>query len=498
MTAHKSDDKEIIYPIVLVEIDGIKTHALLDTGTGSSYASAKLINALKKKLKEVKTKRIEMMLGSSTTRVEIYTANLQSIDGKFNLNAELSKVDKPELMTLKNPEYRKLLKKYRHLKGVKVDDPDNRPQIPIHIVLGTSEYAMIKTRTALKIGSSGQPIAEKTLLGWTVMSPGKEEMESPVLLTQSVTTDYEQLWALDVLGLADRNENDQLTVYQEFKEQLQRNEVSWYETKLPWRENHPPLPTNEAGSKRRLEQLVRKLERTNQYKEYDIIQGQLQQGVIEAAPKEPTRKEFYIPHKGVSRKDAESTKLRIVYDASARESNNQPSLNDCLHPGPQLQNLLWDVLVRARFYPILLTGDRKKAFLQIRIMAEERDSLRFHWRKPNSSQIEVYRFTGALFGLTCSPFLLGGVINQHLDSWNDRHPEFIEELRKGLYVDDLMIGGTTVLETETKKITAIEVFEDAAFTIHKWHSSAPELEPTYEVPTGPEELTYAKSYLGGT
>ena len=201
MTAHKSDDKEIIYPIVLVEIDGIKTHALLDTGTGSSYASAKLINALKKKLKEVKTKRIEMMLGSSTTRVEIYTANLQSIDGKFNLNAELSKVDKPELMTLKNPEYRKLLKKYRHLKGVKVDDPDNRPQIPIHIVLGTSEYAMIKTRTALKIGSSGQPIAEKTLLGWTVMSPGKEEVESPVLLTQSVTTDYELLCALRLVSI---------------------------------------------------------------------------------------------------------------------------------------------------------------------------------------------------------------------------------------------------------------------------------------------------------
>ena len=441
MTAHKSDDKEIIYPIVLVEIDGIKTHALLDTGAGSSYASAKLINALKKKPKEVKTKRIEMMLGSSTTKVQIHRANLQSIDGKFNLNVELSKVDKPELMTLKNPEYGKLLGKYRHLKGVKVNDPDNRLQIPIHVVLGASEYAMIKTTTSQKIGSPGQPVAEETLLGWTVMSPGKEELESPVLLTQSVTTDYEQLCALDVLGLADRNENDQLTVYQEFKEQLQRNEAGWYETKLPWRGNHPPLPTDEAGSKRRLEQLVKKLERTNQYTEYDnIIQEQLQLGVIKAAPKEPTGKEFYIPHKGVSRKDADSRKLRIVYDASARESNNQPSLNDYLHPGPLLQNLLWDVQVRTRFYPILLTGDLKKAFLQIRIMAEERDSLRFHWRKPNSSQIEVYRFTRALFGLTCSPFLLGGVVNQHLDSWNDRHPEFIEELRKGLHVDDLMIG----------------------------------------------------------
>lgn len=76
--------------------------------------------------------------------------------------------------------------------------------------------------------------------------------------------------------------------------------------------------------------------------------------------------------------NAESTKLRIVYDASARESNNQPPLNDCLNPGPPLQNRLWDILVRSRFYPVLLTGDLKKAFLQIRIKEEERDALRFH------------------------------------------------------------------------------------------------------------------------
>ena len=76
MTASKQEDKEVVYPIVLVEIDGIKTHALLDTGAGSSYASAKLINTLNKKPKEVKTKRIEMMLTSSTTRIEIYSANI--------------------------------------------------------------------------------------------------------------------------------------------------------------------------------------------------------------------------------------------------------------------------------------------------------------------------------------------------------------------------------------------------------------------------------------
>ena len=117
---------------------------------------------------------------------------------------------------------------------------------------------------------------------------------------------------------------------------------------MPWKVNHPTLPTNEAGSKKRLE-LVRKLERNGQYEEYDsIIQEQPTEGIVEPAPEVATGREFYIPHKGVTRENAKSTKLRIMYDASAREKDNQPSLNDCLNPGPPLQNRLWDILVRSR------------------------------------------------------------------------------------------------------------------------------------------------------
>ena len=171
-----------------------------------------------------------------------------------------------------------------------------------------------------------------------------------------------------VLGLADNNENDQQTVYQEFNEQLHRNEAGWYETKLPWRGNHPTLPTNGAGSKRHLNHLVRKMEQTGQYERYDeIIQEQLKHGIMEAVPQKATGEEFYIPHKGVTRDDVGSTKLRIVYDVLARESNSHPSLNDCLHPGPSLQNRLWDVLVKSCTYLILLTAGLKKAFLQIRL-----------------------------------------------------------------------------------------------------------------------------------
>ena len=82
--------------------------------------------------------------------------------------------------------------------------------------------------------------------------------------------------------------------------------------------------------------------------------------------------------------------------------------------------------------------------------------------------------------------------------WKNRYPEIVEELHGGIYVDDLMTGVSNIAEPEQKKSTAIEVFEDAKFTIHKWHSSAPELESTDERQAELEETTYAKSKLMGT
>ena len=78
-----------------------------------------------------------------------------------------------------------------------------------------------------------------------------------------------------------------------------------------------------------------------------------------------------------------------------------------------------------------------------------------------------------MFGLAPSPFLLSGVIEHHLDTWEAHEPHVVAQLQKSLYVDDLISGGTTVEETKELKEQAIEIFEDAIFTLHKWQSSEP-------------------------
>ena len=374
-----------------------------------------------------------------------------------------------------------------------MDDDVEKERLPLHIILGANDFAKIRTGERLRVGRRGDPVAEFTRFGWTIMAPGADRDLSPAYLAVNSNADYERFCALDVLGLADSPTGDQTDVYDEFKEQLVRSSEGWYETGLPWKGNCPPLPNNRDGRLRRLNTLVRKLRKTDMLDEYDaVIREQLEEGVVERAPAEVTGREFYLPHRAVVRKNAETTQLRVVYDASACAQEKAPSLNECLRAGPPLQNKLWSVIVRNRFHPVVVAGDLRRAFLQVRIRETEREALRFHWiADKTAKQVETLRFTRVVFGLAPSPFLLNGVIQQHLGNLQSRYPDSVNEIRKSLYVDDLISGGPTSDKAKCLKREATEIFADAKFELHKWHSNERELETSCE----DYEPSFAKEQL---
>ncbi|GFS45902.1 integrase catalytic domain-containing protein [Trichonephila inaurata madagascariensis] len=109
---------------------------------------------------------------------------------------------------------------------------------------------------------------------------------------------------------------------------------------------------------------------------------------------------FYLPHREVIRKDRPSSQLRIVYDASSHDANS-PSLNSCLHIGPNLYPEIFDILLRFRLNALAFTADMKQAFLQIMLNEEDRDVTKFLFSNDpfDESQLpSVYWFTRVLFG----------------------------------------------------------------------------------------------------
>ena len=106
---------------------------------------------------------------------------------------------------------------------------------------------------------------------------------------------------------------------------------------------------------------------------------QLSFGVIEKVHNYENGKTHYLPHRPDIRDDKESTKLRIVFDASCESYIGGKSLNDVLFPGPSLTELLGDVLLRFRSCNYVFAAENEKTFLQIGITPEYRDFIRFLW-----------------------------------------------------------------------------------------------------------------------
>jgi hypothetical protein len=236
---------------------------------------------------------------------------VSNVQGIFEMNIQASKVDKVILLSIPNPYYSKIISQYEHLKEVSMDDNDTKSELPISMILGASDYSRIKN-TQPKLGQPGEPVGELTTLGWTIMAAGEEADLSSVYFTKSSAAYYEQLCSLDVLGLQDQPNESQQSVYQDFKQQLRRSEEGWYETGLLWKPRHDePLPTNESNSLGRLNNLLKKLQR-----DPEIIQNQLKEGIVGKVTDDRVKNAYYIPHKPVIRKAAESTQIRIVYDAS--------------------------------------------------------------------------------------------------------------------------------------------------------------------------------------
>ena len=94
----------------------------------------------------------------------------------------------------------------------------------------------------------------------------------------------------------------------------------------------------------------------------------------------------------------------------------------------------------------------QKAFRQIRVRKLERNSLRFYWMKnldPNI--VEINRFTRLVFGLIQSPFILEGTLKEHFQNCMNKYPIVVENSQNVMYVDDLVSGGTNLLEVENLK-----------------------------------------------
>lgn len=139
---------------------------------------------------------------------------------------------------------------------------------------------------------------------------------------------------------------------------------------------------------RRLFALERRFTRNSKLQEEYIkfMDDYLAQNHMSPAAKETQASEVYIlPHQAVIRSESLTTKLRVVFDASA-ETSLSTSLNDKLIAGPNLQNDLIDILLRFRTYDYVITADIAMMYRQILVDQQDRALQRILWRRSSKGE----------------------------------------------------------------------------------------------------------------
>ncbi|KAL3068195.1 hypothetical protein niasHS_016441 [Heterodera schachtii] len=291
-------------------------------------------------------------------------------------------------------------------------------------------------------------------------------------------------FGLNLIGMDDTStptDQDQVMVY--FKKNLTFVN-NRYQVALPWNDRVDALPSNIHQAKARLVSLIKKLRSLNLIDEYQaILDEQVQQSVIEyiGPPESPSSAWplHFLPHRAVIRADKATTKIRIVMDASAKPKNcpSAPSLNDCLHTGPQLLKDLTGILLRFRRMEHVILADIEKAFLQLGIRYVDRDACRFIWlNNPETaelnpidhSELRIYRFCRVSFGLTVSPFLLNATLREHLALFDSDLARRIEE---NLYVDNIMFDAKPTEKLQDLVTQAKTIFEAAGMKLREFYGS---------------------------
>lgn len=380
--------------------------------------------------------------------------------------------------------------KLPYLKGLKLAHPVTDDQcMTISLLIGADHYWDIVEDHVIR---GNGPTAVRSKLGYLLSGPVNTTNPSPAkhlvcnIMTSHVREDaaIERFWTLESMGIQhdikDQQKLDSLRVYQQTSITFEGNK---YTAALPWKDEHDPLPSNYEISKKRTENMIRRLSKEpGMLKKYnEIILEQEQSAFIEKVDMSSadTERVHYIPHHPV-RKDSSTTPIRIVYDCSCKQVNH-PSLNDCLESTAPVLNELTSILLRFRQHQYAATTDKEKAFLHIALHEKDRDMTRFLWLSNPSdptSTLCAYRFKAVLFGATCSPFILNATILKHLEL--NKPDEIVSIIERNLYVDNIISSFPQETDVLNYFWNARGLMTKASMNLRSWTSNSETLRHTAE------------------
>ena len=339
---------------------------LLDSGSQRSYITNRLVQRLQ--LKPIRRERLNLnTFGNeqfNKRRCDLVNVKLQVKRGE---EIEISALSFPAICSpLQVPVE---VDKYPHLQDLDLADACSSEQSSDVDMLIGSDYYWDVIIGDLKRGGNG-PVAVSSKFGSLLSGPMKskrgedgytvtnlaiEGLRKVELISEQHTDEHDSeldkdlrlFWDTEAIGIMEEAES--ISSQQCFVDLKFDWTQGRYQVSLPWKTDYRPQNNGYEMCIARFNQLRTKLQRDKSlFQEYhSVLMAQLQDGIIELVPNSmDVSYSHFLPHHGIRKRDRQTTKLRIVFDASAKINQTSRSLNDCLEKRPNGIPHLFDILLK--------------------------------------------------------------------------------------------------------------------------------------------------------
>ncbi|KAI5731279.1 hypothetical protein M8J77_007377 [Diaphorina citri] len=481
---------QVILPTAVILVknsDGltIPARVLLDSGSELNFISETLVQQLKlkRKRKQFSLSGIGNKQSSANFTVE---CSIQSRFSNYKTAGEFVVLDK---ITQHLPSSSLNLDPYKlPIDNNILADPMFYISQKIDMLLGCEVF--LETIKGNKIMEPNGVSWLESEFGWICcgrMEKHGNEKKTPVYgnfhisqadVENEIDVQLTKFWKLDEFDNNNTISQDDKNCLEHYQKNVTRTQDGKYSVRMPLKQfKLDQLGSSQQVAERVLMSIEKKLDKNPLVKEqYQTFMDEYltldHMEIVE--PTKLTGKCCFLPHHPVLREDSLTTKLRVVFNASAKTSTGI-SLNDFQYTGPRVQEELFSLLIRSRLHKILLCADVEKMYRQILLDPDQRNLQLILWRRNSNELVQIYQLKTITYGTASAPFLATQTLLQLAEDERHLFPVASRITRTDFYMDDLITGCENIDEAKVIVEEMIQMFKTAGMSLRKWCSNSKEV-----------------------
>ncbi|XP_046145484.1 uncharacterized protein LOC123988783 [Osmia bicornis bicornis] len=365
--------------------------------------------------------------------------------------------------------------------NITLADPEFDKPAEIDALIGTTLFYKLLSIGQISLSNNANAVLQKTLLGWIVAgevgNPERVAITKSCHLITAVDKQLTRFWEVEEVPTNKHLSNEELTCERFYVDSTIRGSDGRYTVRLPFNDQKGMLGDSYKMALRRFYSLEQKLAKDRilkqQYSEF--LREYHDLGHMKEITRDNVKFEgYYIPHHAVVKEANLSTKVRVVFDASAKSTTNI-ALNDTLMVGPTIQRELVFTIMKFRLHNVVLAADVQKMYRQVKVNNYDAVYQKILWRDNEHDALRVFKLTTVTQGTAPAPFLATRTLQQLAEDESKHFPLAAVSLKNDFYVDDLLTGTSSVERAVELKNQLIKLLRRGGFEFHKWASNKHEL-----------------------